>query len=305
MPALVDQGAAPSRWGSGVRNQPERVSAFVRNGCPDCSGISVRFRPDYTVRRAGPRSSLGSPGRTQSCCDARTILAMSPGSIADRFRANLGLTPRRAQHGGLRARCDDIDIVGALSGRRGWRGVAHQLLDGGQVGAGVEEVAGVGPAQVVGEMAARPVARVRRDRIWRVGLAAERAAKPEIAAAVDGAEQRPGRVAPQLHPVLQERPDRGGEGHQPLLAPLAHPPEGRRGRCRRRPDEGRRARPGGCPIGRRGRSPRRRGRRRECRRPGTGPGGPPARSGPRRARRGGGCRRSGAGPPPAGSRRSP
>ena len=45
---MVDQGATPRR--SGVRNQPERVSAFDRNGCPDCSGFSVRFRPDYTDR---------------------------------------------------------------------------------------------------------------------------------------------------------------------------------------------------------------------------------------------------------------
>jgi len=55
VPALVDQGAAPVVCGSGARNQPDQVSAFLRIGCPLSAGFSVRFRPYYTSERTGGR----------------------------------------------------------------------------------------------------------------------------------------------------------------------------------------------------------------------------------------------------------
>jgi hypothetical protein len=78
VPASVDQGAAPSRWVSGVRNQPERVSAFDRNACPDSSGFSVRFRPDYTTRRAVDELIQRSGARPVASIEG-----------LDRFRAGL------------------------------------------------------------------------------------------------------------------------------------------------------------------------------------------------------------------------
>ena len=51
-------------------------------------------------------------------------------------------------------------------------------------------------------------------------------AEADVAPPVDGAEERFGGVAPELHPPLEERPDGGEEGHQPLLAALAHHPDG-------------------------------------------------------------------------------
>jgi hypothetical protein len=63
VPALVDQGVAPRRAISGVRNQPERLSGFDRNGCPLSIGISVRFRPDYTGAHSG---ECGQPFRLKA-----------------------------------------------------------------------------------------------------------------------------------------------------------------------------------------------------------------------------------------------
>jgi hypothetical protein len=55
MPSLVDHRHRPA-----VRDQPERVSAFIRNRCPGSSGIGVRKQPDYSP--AGPLvRSCGCP----------------------------------------------------------------------------------------------------------------------------------------------------------------------------------------------------------------------------------------------------
>jgi hypothetical protein len=42
VPQLVDHYHRPA-----VRDQPEPLSAIIRNRCPGSSGISVRDRPDY------------------------------------------------------------------------------------------------------------------------------------------------------------------------------------------------------------------------------------------------------------------
>ena len=46
--------------------------------------------------------------------------------------------------------------------------MSEQLLDGGQAGVGIEEVAGVDAVKVVGEMAATPAAMALRRRICRM-----------------------------------------------------------------------------------------------------------------------------------------
>ena len=132
--------------------------------------------------------------------------------------------------------------------------MAHQLLDGGQVGAGGEEITGVGPAQVMGRDGGQPGGHGAAAEDLTDGLAGEGVAEAKVAPPVDGAEERPGGLAPELHPLLEERTDRGGEGHQPLLAALAQDPDG----CGVGVDvvqvEGDRARPDACATGRPARS---------------------------------------------------
>ena len=53
MPSLVDHRHRPA-----VRDQPERVSAFIRNRCPGSSGIGVRKQPDYSTRGCGHHRSI-------------------------------------------------------------------------------------------------------------------------------------------------------------------------------------------------------------------------------------------------------
>lgn len=44
---------------SAVRNQPEPVYGMLRNRCPDSPGITVRFRPDYTLQRTATAAVPG------------------------------------------------------------------------------------------------------------------------------------------------------------------------------------------------------------------------------------------------------
>ena len=113
-----------------------------------------------------------------------------------------------------------------VTGRRGWRGVAHQLLDRRQVGTGVEEVTGVGRRRSWGEMAAKPVARVRRERTWRMASPLSVWSRRRLPLRSMGQKSGPGESPLSSHPVLEERPDSGGEGHQPLLAALPNHPDG-------------------------------------------------------------------------------
>jgi len=106
--------------------------------------------------------------------------------------------------------------------------VAHELLHGRQIGARVEEVAGVGATQVVGRNGGHACGQGAPRQNLADSFSSEGVAETELARPIDRAEQRPGSIASQGHPRLEQRPDGGGERHQPLLPALAHHPDGGR-----------------------------------------------------------------------------
>lgn len=107
-----------------------------------------------------------------------------------------------------------------VTGRRRRGGVAHQLLDHGQIGTRVEEVTGIGPAQVMGGHGGQAGGQRATGEDLADGLAAERVAEAEVAPAVDGPEERSGRVARSSIQFSRSGPTVGERGTSRCLPPL-------------------------------------------------------------------------------------